>query len=66
MTKPTRNLRLRSPERQGTATGVASGHLASLRRFCACVLALGLAVAGLASIIALKAAIYVYVWRLAG
>ena len=35
-------------------------------RFCACVLALGLAVAGLASIIALKAAIYVYVWRLAG
>jgi hypothetical protein len=46
--------------------GAASRHHAALKRFGVGVLMAGLALVALAGIIALKAAIYVYVWRLAG
>jgi len=46
--------------------GAASRHHAALKRFGAWVLMASAAGLGLAGIIALKAVIYVYVWRLAG
>jgi len=53
-----------SSERRGTASGgAASAHLAMIKRFCMCTLAILAAGGALAAIVALKAAIFFWVFH---